>query len=258
MAARTFLNPFFRAERSALRNAIGRCHNPKHQSFYNYGARGIEVHPDWRGEDGFDKFILHVGPKGARNLTLDRIDNDLGYEPGNVRWSDRSTQQHNRRRRKEQQFRASELVSHNGKTQTWKQWANELGLQLAALRQRVARGLPLDEALSPRLRASKKTIAVDDKDVGLIEWCQRNGQDYTTVSHRLKSGDTPAAILYGKQKKRKVCGKRYELNGEHLTIREWAERLGCDKALLHYHLAQGKTMAETIASMRYFKNRTIH
>ncbi|WP_298810693.1 hypothetical protein, partial [uncultured Sphingomonas sp.] len=42
------------------------------------------------------------------------------------------------------------------------------------------------------------------------------------------------------------------------TIRQWAERLGCESETLRWHLAQGKTMAETIASMRYFKNRTIH
>lgn len=72
-----------------------RCFNEKHPSYVNYGARGITMAEEWRHD--FDAFLAHVGdrPEGA---SLDRIDNNKGYEPGNVRWSGRCQQAGNTRR----------------------------------------------------------------------------------------------------------------------------------------------------------------
>lgn len=72
-----------------------RCSNPNDKAYRNYGARGIRVCPEW--EANFEAFFAHVGPKPSPELSIDRIDNDRGYEPGNVRWADRSTQSRNRR-----------------------------------------------------------------------------------------------------------------------------------------------------------------
>lgn len=74
--------------------AKARCRDPKSKSWPNYGGRGITFAPEW---DDFRVFILHMGvrPPGT---TLDRINNDRGYEPGNCRWADKKTQANNRRR----------------------------------------------------------------------------------------------------------------------------------------------------------------
>lgn len=71
-----------------------RCLNPKDQAFHNYGGRGITVCEEWRYS--FQAFIDDMGrcPPG---LTLDRINNDGNYEPGNCRWTDRVTQARNKR-----------------------------------------------------------------------------------------------------------------------------------------------------------------
>lgn len=71
-----------------------RCRNPKHHAYHNYGGRGIQVSPLW---DNFPRFISDVGERPP-GLTLDRIDNNGNYEPGNIRWATKKQQVHNRRK----------------------------------------------------------------------------------------------------------------------------------------------------------------
>lgn len=80
-------------------NMKQRCYNPANPSYKDWGARGIEVCAEWR--ENFQAFVDHVSqlPRyGEKGMTLDRIDNNLGYFPGNVRWFSRSGQRRNQRR----------------------------------------------------------------------------------------------------------------------------------------------------------------
>lgn len=72
---------------------INRCTNPTHHHWAGYGGRGITVCERWRT---FANFLADMGER-PEGMTLDRIDNDRGYEPGNCRWTDWSTQAKNRR-----------------------------------------------------------------------------------------------------------------------------------------------------------------
>lgn len=83
------------AER-ALADAIGRCHNPKHTAFKNYGARGISVCSEWRGPGGARLFAEYLGPRPSPQHTVDRINTNRGYEPGNVRWASVQEQARNK------------------------------------------------------------------------------------------------------------------------------------------------------------------
>lgn len=77
---------------------IDRCANVNAHNYRWYGARGIAVHEAW--QCGPVEFIAYVeGAIGPRpdGMTLDRIDNDRGYQPGNLRWATPSTQAANRR-----------------------------------------------------------------------------------------------------------------------------------------------------------------
>lgn len=76
-----------------------RCTNPRAQNYHNYGGRGISVCAEWI--DSFEAFLSHVGyaPEGGR-ISIDRIDNNGNYEPGNVRWATPYQQVMNRRNTK--------------------------------------------------------------------------------------------------------------------------------------------------------------
>lgn len=74
--------------------ARDRCHNPSAKQFHNYGGRGIQMYEPWRTD--FASFLEHIGPRPSPQYTLDRINNDKGYEPGNLRWATRAEQARNR------------------------------------------------------------------------------------------------------------------------------------------------------------------
>lgn len=86
-------DPQLTATRNTWRSLLARCRNPRHTAFHNYGGRGITVCDRWLD---FGAFKADVGlrPEGKE---LDRIDNERGYEPGNVRWVARIVNARNRR-----------------------------------------------------------------------------------------------------------------------------------------------------------------
>lgn len=73
---------------------IGRCTNPNDASYHHYGGRGITVAPEWRS---FDRFYADVGSRPSPEYSIDRINNDGNYEPGNVRWATNKEQANNKR-----------------------------------------------------------------------------------------------------------------------------------------------------------------
>jgi hypothetical protein len=77
-----------------------RCNNSNAPNYHLYGGRGITVCARWSGADGFNNFLGDMGTR-PDNTTLDRINNDLGYDPENCRWSSPKVQSANRRNSEE-------------------------------------------------------------------------------------------------------------------------------------------------------------
>jgi hypothetical protein len=83
-------------EYTAWQDMKRRCFNPDAPNYRLYGARGITVCAEW--VDNFPAFFAHIGPAPeGKRMSVDRIDNDGNYEPGNVRWATPSQQLRNRR-----------------------------------------------------------------------------------------------------------------------------------------------------------------
>jgi hypothetical protein len=85
------------------RNMISRCHCESHPRFKDWGGRGIAVCDRWR--NSFHAFLEDMGVRPSTKHSIDRIDNDGNYEPGNCRWATRSQQQSNQRNQRRQSRR---------------------------------------------------------------------------------------------------------------------------------------------------------
>lgn len=126
---------------------LARCYNKNASNYARYGGRGIRVCDKWR--KCFADFFLDIGNCPSRDHTLERIDNNGHYEPGNVRWATRSEQQNNRR--------TNHFITHEGKTMTVTQWARFAGINERTFHNRIKMKWPIDEALrSPATKKNRK------------------------------------------------------------------------------------------------------
>ena len=83
-------NQFYKTWKSMM----GRCYNLKNKHYQSYGGRGISVCTDWQDLANFVSWAEETYIEG---MTMDRINNDGNYEPTNIRWADKTTQQLNQR-----------------------------------------------------------------------------------------------------------------------------------------------------------------
>lgn len=119
---------------------LSRCRNPKDTKYERYGGRGIKVCPRWLK---FENFLVDMGRKPSPKYTIERKDNDGNYELDNCRWATRKEQMRNTQR--------TRLLTHRGKTQCLQDWATELGVRYLTLWSRLARGWPVEQALSTKV-----------------------------------------------------------------------------------------------------------
>lgn len=103
-----------------------RCYKKYEASYKNYGARGITVCERWHK---FDNFWEDMKDGYKPKLTLDRIDNDGNYEPGNCRWASTKEQAHNKS--------SNRIITHNGMSMNVTQWAEYLGMNPSTLFSRL-------------------------------------------------------------------------------------------------------------------------
>lgn len=154
-----------------------RCTNPGHSSYKNYGGRGIKMCERWLND--FPSFAHDMGPR-PDGASIDRIDPNGNYEPGNCRWATAKEQANNKR--------DNHMLTHQGKTQTISQWAEETGIPYTTICNRInRRHWPVADALDK----SKRLITHNGKSQSIAEWASELGINYSTLHKRISRGKMP-------------------------------------------------------------------
>ena len=124
-------------EYRAWAHIIERCTMPEIPGYDNYGGRGILIYSGWRND--FMAFYNHVGPRPSKKYSIERICNDEGYFPGNIKWATNSEQCNNTRR--------NHKITINGKTMNLVNWAEIANIKYSTVWARIKRGWPNEKAV---------------------------------------------------------------------------------------------------------------
>jgi hypothetical protein len=126
---------------------INRCRDRNDPAYKDYGGRGIIICERWME---FANFAADMGPR-PEGGTLDRIDVNGNYEPGNCRWADAKKQANNRRNNMRLMF--------NGEDLTMSEWADRLGVSKSRIKNRIDAGWTIEATLTePFLRGRRKYV----------------------------------------------------------------------------------------------------
>ena len=129
-----------------------RCVNPEFPRYPDYGGRGIKVCDRWLE---FENFLADMGPKPGPGYSIDRIDNDGHYEPGNCRWATTVEQSRNRR--------DNVMITRGDRAQCLIDWCDELGLDYKITQNRLMAGWTVDRAFeTPHTRRANNGRTTDD------------------------------------------------------------------------------------------------
>lgn len=116
---------------NSYRGMKNRCCNKNDKCYSDYGGRGIKICQEWLAS--FDTFYNWAMKNNYQEgLSIDRIDVNGNYEPSNCRWITQKQQCNNTRR--------NVYLTYKGKTQTMKQWAEELNISYGNISKRHYRG----------------------------------------------------------------------------------------------------------------------
>lgn len=155
---------------------LQRCRNPNSKYFAHYGGRGIDVCDRW---NSFHAFYEDMGDPPPKH-TLERVDNDKGYDPGNCEWATRRTQQNNRR--------TNRRLTVNGVTNTIAEWSRLSGVHPNTITQRMDNGWPIDTIISPDKHLNISGLALGGRANGARllakTHCKRGHLFDATNTHR--------------------------------------------------------------------------
>ena len=171
------------AEQQAWSDIKQRCNNPSHQSYADYGGRGITICPEW--ENNFDAFYAYVGPR-PNGHTVERIDNNKGYEPGNVKWATQAEQIRN--------TRATVRVVYKGEDYCLKDLCEKLGKNYDTVKSRYSREgrnhWTLEQALDiepppSQHKSTSQCVMFQGERVTIPELAARVGMDVNLLRSRV-------------------------------------------------------------------------
>lgn len=124
-------------EYSIWQNMKNRCSDPKNLKFAYYGGKGVSVCPEW--SDSFENFFRDMG-ECPTDYTIERMNNNRGYEPGNCVWASRKQQARNRR--------TNRFIEYQGRHITVSELAEGRTISPETLLSRIKSGWEMDRALN--------------------------------------------------------------------------------------------------------------
>lgn len=119
-------------------NMLQRCLNKNNPAYHNYGGRGIKICNRWLR---FENFLEDMGER-QKGMTIERIDNNGNYEPGNCRWATRKEQCNNKRN--------NHFLTFNGKTKTVVQWSEIYNIKSHTISKRIKYGWTVEKSLNKK------------------------------------------------------------------------------------------------------------
>lgn len=159
-----------------------RCHNPQHSRYAEWGGRGITVCERWR--NSFANFLADMGELPSPFHSIDRIDPDGNYEPSNCRWATRSEQQRNRR--------DSTMLTFKERTQNTYDWADETGLPVYVIHNRLRNGWPVERILTTPVeeKFSHKgyLLTYNGETKNISQWARTVGISFRALWGRIHAG----------------------------------------------------------------------
>ena len=127
-------------------NMKSRCYLPTFSKYQYYGGKGIKMCQEWLSS--FNNFYNWAMENGYKDdLTIDRIDTNKDYCPGNCRWVDMVVQNNNTRK--------NHYVTYNGETKSVAEWSKIYNINRCVLNNRLRRGWSFEKSISTKIRSYK-------------------------------------------------------------------------------------------------------
>lgn len=204
-----------------------RCYRRAHPFFHAYGGRGIQVAKRWRYS--FATFLADVGRRPSAHHSLDRINNDGDYEPGNCRWATPQEQASNRS--------GAHMLTVGGQTATLTEWSRRTHVSHACILRRLKRGALPEEALRATQRYARPLTFQDvgraarrfwqnaKRGAGCWQWTGSRSNGYGIIgigghrwfAHRVSRALTHGEVVSNAHVLHK-CDNRLCVRPEHLYI----------------------------------------
>jgi len=211
-----------------------RCRNPKARRFARYGGRGIQVCERWQT---FSNFAADMGdpPDGT---SLERINRDGDYEPGNCIWADIYQQNNNKC--------DNRVITYEGRSLTVAQWSRELEISQHSLYNRLRQGWPPHDVLGKPLRVPA-VYEIDGECHTVKEWCRIRGVHISTVRARMRRGVSFEEALCPQPPRRKQRRTLVEFEGRSISLWRWCRIHGVPPNTIRGRLDRGWPLEKALA-----------
>ena len=164
-----------------------RCLNPRCANYKNYGGRGITICDEWRNDfQTFFDYVSKLEHFGEEGYTIDRINNNGNYEPGNVRWATKIEQSNN--------LRSNHLVEINGEQISLAEAKRLTGRGRETIVRRLAKNVTIDQLFSEK-PITTRYFEIDGRLWTIKDIAQATGLCYSTIYDRVQRGLTGADLV---------------------------------------------------------------